>query len=45
MAVIQALNFSSAKVDAWMIFFWPQTVMIKLNLVNAIKGKDQQSFA
>lgn len=39
MAVIQALNFSSAKVDAWMIFFLPQTVMIKLNLVMQLRVK------
>ena len=39
MAVIQALNFSSAKVDVSMIFFLPQTVMIKLNLVMQLRVK------
>jgi len=43
MAVIQALNFSSAKVDAWMIFF-ASNCYDEIKFGYAIKDKDQQSF-
>ena len=44
MAVIQAINFPSAKVNAWMILFLPQTVMIKLNLVMQLRIKINKVF-